>query len=65
MSSITIDNQKYKVVENLGYSQSRGIYAKIVLRKGKEVVVTKQRRGLWRFDNPVNKLKPKSRYIGQ
>jgi hypothetical protein len=64
-SYITIDNKKYKVVDNLGYCQSRGVYAKVVLQEGKENIAIKESGGLWHFDNPVSKIRPKGFMVGQ
>jgi len=48
-----IDGIEYKVVENLGFNQSRNCYAKVVLEGLTERVVTRQQGSKrWSFAKP-------------
>ena len=57
---ITVNGQKYKVVESLGYQ--RGTYAKVILVDGVEHIVTGSR-GCWKFSRPI--ILPKGPICGQ
>ena len=49
---ITIKNKKYKVVDNLGFVHSRGVYAKVIDFNGIERVVIKVG-GKWILAKPI------------
>ena len=61
-SMIEIEGKKYKVIENLGYQHSRGVYAKVVRTNDGEKIVFKKN-GHWEFAKTV--ILPKSNYVGQ
>lgn len=61
---ITVEGNKLKVVENLGYNHSVGQYAKVVLYKGKERIVVRDAGcKLWTFYGI--KIKPQGPITGQ
>ena len=59
---IKIDGKQYKVVEDLGYQPSRGVYAKAVETNNGERIVIKQY-GQWKWAKPI--IEPPGGYRGQ
>ncbi len=59
---ITVNGQKYKVVESLGYNHDAGAYAKVIMVDGKERIVVGTN-GCWKFWVP--RILPRSRIVGQ
>lgn len=62
MKTININEKKYVIVENLGFVQSRGCYAKVVLDGHNERIIIKVGKD-WVFAKPI--IQPISRMTGQ
>lgn len=60
---ITINDKKYKVISNLGFQHSRGVYAKVVETKDGEKIAIKPSGGSWSFSTPL--IIPTNEYVGQ
>ena len=61
---ITVEGQKYKVVEDLGYSHDVAAYAKVVdVGGGKERIATRVSGGMWQWHIP--QIRPPGRVQGQ
>lgn len=59
---ITIEGKSYRVVENLGYRQSAGLWAKVVVPAAmkdddnRQTVVSRRRDQGWRFWTPADRI---------
>ena len=60
---ITVEGEKYQVVENLGYVHGRGQYAKIVETSLGDRVAVKYAGGLWKWADA--RVLPRGRVVGQ
>lgn len=59
---ITVNGKRYKVVENMGFVHSRGVYAKVIDFNGEEQVVIKIGNS-WEIAKPI--IEPVSYCTGQ
>ncbi|OHB85685.1 MAG: hypothetical protein A2Z38_04100 [Planctomycetes bacterium RBG_19FT_COMBO_48_8] len=58
MAKIKIDDKEYKVLDNLGWQPSAGVYAKEVQDGDRKRIIVKGRgQTLWRFWTPEDRLR--------
>jgi hypothetical protein len=62
---ITVNGVKYRVVENMGYQPSCGMYAKMVATPCGDRVAVKCWGGIWRWWLVDDRLQQRSQYRGQ
>lgn len=64
MATIEIENKKYRVIEDLGWQSSAGMYAKTVNVNGVDkMVVRGQGAKAWRFWTTTERIQPLREYL--